>query len=65
MEGHMRRPITLAITIAMMSLLALIFWEVGLDVTGRDAAVATGKAKSGYPITDNPYLPIQRLEPIY
>jgi hypothetical protein len=65
MEGHMQRPITIAIAVAITSLLVLMFWEGVLDVTGKDAAVATGKAKSGYPITGNPYLPIQRLEPIY
>jgi hypothetical protein len=64
MEGHMRRPITLAITVAILSLLALIVWEVGLDVTGQDAAVARGK-KPEYSITNNPYLPIQRLRPVY
>ena len=64
-EGHMRRPITIAIAVAITSLLVLTLWEVGMDVTGKDAAVATGKAKPGYPITGNPYLPIQRLEPIY
>ena len=61
----MRRPITIAIAVAITSLLVLTFWEVSLDVTGKDAAVATGNAKTGYPITGNPYLPIQRLEPIY
>ena len=60
----MRRPITLAITVAILSLLALIVWEVGLDVTGQDAAVARGK-KPEYSITNNPYLPIQRLRPVY
>ena len=61
----MRRPITFAIAVAVISLLALMLSEVSMDVTGKDAAVATGKAKPGYPITGNPYLPIQRLEPIY
>jgi hypothetical protein len=65
MEGHMQRPFTIAIAVAITSLLVLTFWEVGMDVIGKDAAVATSKAKFGYPITGNPYLPIQRLEPIY
>jgi hypothetical protein len=65
MEGHMRRPITIAIAVAITSLLVLMVWEVAIDVTGKDAAVATGKAKPGYPLTGNPYLPIHRLEPVY
>jgi hypothetical protein len=64
MEGHMRRPIEIAITVAILSLLALIIWEVGLDVTGNDAAVARAK-KTEYSIPNNPYLPIQRLRPVY
>ena len=61
----MRRPITIAIAVAITSLLVLMVWEVAIDVTGKDAAVATGKAKPGYPLTGNPYLPIHRLEPVY
>ena len=61
----MQRPITIAIAVAIASLLVLTFWEVAIDVTGKDAAVATGKAKPGYPLTGNPYLPIHRLEPVY
>ena len=61
----MQRPITIAIAVAIASLLVLMVWEVAMDVTGKDAAVATGKAKSGYPVTGNPYLPIHRLEPVY
>ena len=61
----MRRPITIAIAIAIMSLLVLIFWQVVVDVTGKDAAVARVKPKPEYPITNNPYLPIQSLRPVY
>jgi hypothetical protein len=65
MEGHMRRPITIAIAVAIASLLVLMLWEVSMDIIGKDSAVATGKAKPGYPLTGNPYLPIHRLEPVY
>jgi hypothetical protein len=40
----------------------MTLWEVGMDIIGMDAVVATGKAKSGYPLTGNP---IHRLEPVY
>jgi len=60
----MQRPITIAIAVAITSLLVLMFWEAVLDVTGKDAAVARAK-KPEYSITNNPYLPIQRLRPVY
>ena len=60
----MRRPITFAITVAVMSLLALILSEVGMDITGKDVAKARPK-RGEYTITSNPYLPIRRLGPTW
>jgi len=65
MEGHLWRPITIAIAVAVSSLVVLIVWQIGEDVTGKDTAVATAKLKPGYPLTTTPYLPIQRFEPVY
>ena len=58
MEGHMRRPITFAIAAGLMSLLGLIFWQ---GVMSTDAA----GMKPEYGVSSSPYLPIQRLEPVY
>ena len=60
----MRRPITFAIAVAVISLLALMLSEVSMDVTGKD--VAKARPKSGeYTISSNPYLPIRRLAPTW
>jgi hypothetical protein len=59
----MRKPT--AIAAATTSLLALMFLEVGMDVTGNDAAVAGAKPKPEYAVASNPYLPIKRLRPVY
>jgi hypothetical protein len=57
----MPRPITIAIAAVMTSLFALVFWQFGMNKT--DAA-STGP-KLEYYLTTTPYLPIQRLEPVY
>jgi hypothetical protein len=64
MEAHMRRPITFAITVAIMSLLALMLSEMGMDVIGRDVAKARPK-RGEYIVTTNPYLPVRRLGPVW
>jgi hypothetical protein len=64
MEAHMRRAITLTIALAIMSLLAFIFSEVSLDIAGKDTAKARPK-RVDHIITSNPYLPIQRLRPVW
>jgi hypothetical protein len=61
----MRRPITIAIAVTMLSLFALTFWQMGMDVTAEDAAVAAAPPKPEYTVTSNPYLPIQWLEPVW
>jgi hypothetical protein len=58
-EEFMRRSITVAIAVAMTSLLALVFWHVEVKATD------TVLQKPDYGITANSYLPIQRLRPAY
>jgi hypothetical protein len=60
----MRRPITFAIAVAVISLLALMLSEVSMDVTGKDVAKARPKPAE-YTISSNPYLPIRRLAPTW
>jgi hypothetical protein len=52
----MRRAITIAIVVAVMSLAILIFWQV---------AAASVHPKPEYVVTSAPYLPIKRLAPVY
>jgi hypothetical protein len=52
----MRRPIIFAIVAGLMTLFALIFWQRGN---------AAGREPVEYGVSSNPYLPIQRLEPVY
>jgi hypothetical protein len=60
MRSLMRRSITIAIVVAMTSLLALVvFWEVEVKATD------TAMQKPEYGIAANAYLPIQRLRPAY
>ena len=59
-RDHMRRPITFAIAAGLMSLFGLIFWQGGMST---DAAGA--RLTPEYGISSSPYLPIQRLEPVY
>ena len=40
----MRRHIKIAIAITMMGLFALMFWQMILDVTGKDTAVAGARS---------------------
>jgi hypothetical protein len=56
----MRRPITFAIAAGLLSLFGLIFWQGGMST---DAAGA--RLTPEYGISSSPYLPIQRLEPVY
>jgi hypothetical protein len=55
----MRRSITIAIAVAMTSLLALAFWQV--EVRALNATLQT----PDYDITANPYLPVHWLRPAY
>ena len=59
-RDHMRRPITFAIAVGVMSLFGLIFWQGGVST---DAAGA--RLIPEYGVSSSPYLPIQRLEPVY
>ena len=53
------KSITIAIAVAMTSLLAVVFWQV--EVKATDAVLQ----KPEYGIAANSYLPIQRLRPAY
>ena len=53
------RSITIAIAVAMTSLLAVVFWQV--EVKATDAVLQ----KPEYDITANPYLPVHWLRPAY
>jgi hypothetical protein len=53
------KSITIAIAVAMTSLLALVFWQV--EVKATDAVLQ----KPEYGIAANSYLPIHRLRPAY
>jgi len=59
MKSFMRKSITIAITVAITSLFALVFWQV--EVRATDTVLE----KPDYAITANSYLPIQRLRPAY
>ena len=59
----MRKPITFAIAVAITALFALVFWEVGMGVTGEDAAMA-GSSRN-YAAPPNHYTPIKRLGPVW
>jgi len=59
MEGHMQRPITIAVAFAMTSFLALMLWQVNKNAT------AGARPRPEYAVTSNPYLPIKRLGPVY
>ena len=58
-DRRLMRSITIAIAVAMTSLLALVFWLV--EVKATDAVLQ----KPEYGIAANSYLPIQRLRPAY
>jgi hypothetical protein len=62
MEGHMRRPIVIAIATGMVSLVASMFWQ--MDLNAR-ATVANVLAKPDYVVTSNPYLPIEWLRLVW
>jgi len=55
----MRRSITIAIAVAVTSLLGLVFCQV--EVRATDTVLQNPE----YGITANSYLPIQRLRPAY
>jgi hypothetical protein len=48
------------IAIAMLSLLAVMFWEMRREATAEAAAPAPE-----YVLSDHSYLPIQNLEPVW
>ena len=58
-EAHMRRAITFTIAAAIMSLLVFMFSEVSLGKIGKE-----GK-RPDYTVTDNAYLPIYWLRPVW
>jgi hypothetical protein len=52
-----------AIAFTMSTVFVVMFW--GIQV-GAYAAAAAHQAKTGtYAVTSDPYMPIQRLEPVY
>jgi hypothetical protein len=55
----MRRSITIAILVAIMSVPALVFWQVEVKATD------TVLQKPDYGIAANSYLPIHWLRPAY
>ena len=59
-RDHMRRPITFAIAAGLMSLFGLIFWQSGMSIEAAGARLIPE-----YGVSSSPYLPIQRLEPVY
>jgi hypothetical protein len=60
MEGdHMRRAITIAIAVTMLSLVALILWQNA--AAKPDAAVPAPE----YVLSSHPYLPIRNLDPVW
>jgi hypothetical protein len=59
MRSLMRRSITIAIAVAVTSLLGLVFCQV--EVRATDTVLQNPE----YGITANSYLPIQRLRPAY
>ena len=61
MESHMRKLLPVVGIIAVTTLCALIFWDLGTNPTGA----ASSQLKFGDVVTSAPYLPIQRLEPVY
>ena len=52
----MRRAIKITIAVAMMSLLALAFWQVN---------AMAARQKAAYAIPSNSYLPVKSLPPVY
>jgi len=56
----MRRPIIFAIAAGLMSLFGLIFWQSGMSIEAAGARLIPE-----YGVSSSPYLPIQRLEPVY
>jgi hypothetical protein len=61
MEGYMHKFVAALAILAMWSLFALTFWQFGTIPTGAGGP----KLKFGDVVTSAPYLPIQRLEPVY
>ena len=58
----MRRRIVITIAATILSLLALIFWEMPREATAKTAAPALVPE---YVLSDHSYLPIQDLEPVW
>jgi hypothetical protein len=59
----MRKSITIAMAITMMSLFALMFWQNGMDVNAEGAAGS--RRQPDYAVSSNPYLPIRGLQPAW
>jgi hypothetical protein len=55
----MRRAITIAIAVTMLSLVALILWQNA--AAKPDAAVPAPE----YVLSSHPYLPIRNLDPVW
>jgi hypothetical protein len=60
----MRRPITVAIAVTMLSLHALMFWQLTLHAEAEAAASTHGPSPE-YSLSDHSYLPIHDLEPVW
>ena len=61
----MRRPITIAIAVTMLSLFALMFRQMGMHDSTANANVASPAAEPEYALSSHHYLPIQDLEPVW
>jgi hypothetical protein len=55
---YMRKPITVAIAVAIVVLSALVLWRAGADVIEGGAVAAAAP-------TDIPGLQIQKLQPVW
>jgi hypothetical protein len=63
-DGHMPRPIAIAVAATMLSLCAVIFWQMGMNDSAAKAAAAR-PAPSEYALASHQYLPIRDLEPVW
>jgi hypothetical protein len=60
----MRRLVTVAIAVTMLSLHALMFWQLALHAVAEAAASTRGPSPE-YSLSDHSCLPIQDLEPVW
>ena len=61
----MRRPITIAIAVTMLSLFALMFRPMGMHDSTANAAAASPAPEPEYVLSSHHYLPIQDLELVW